>query len=191
MLLMFMSVTASAARGQTSYTMRDGLWFSATLGWGSMSSETFEGRESGLSAGLATGWTFDGRLLLGVAANGVRAGYDRTGTGCLFPLGCGKTRSSGTNALILLGPIVRIYPVATGGLFLQGGGGFGVVSVDDPDVFFGSLGEYGLGAVVGVGYDIRAGTGSVAVTPVVRSVWITASELSASFLQVGLGLTFF
>ena len=171
--------------------MRDGLWFSATLGWGSMSYETFEGRESGLSAGLATGWTFDGRLLLGVAANGVSAGYDRTGTGCLFPLGCGETRSSGRDALILLGPVVRIYPVATGGLFLQGGGGLGVVIVNEPDVVFDFGAEYGSGAVVGVGYDVRAGNGTVAVTPVVRSVWITASERSASFFQVGLGLTFF
>ena len=45
---------------------RDGFWFNAGLGYGSLGCENCEGREGGLSGGLSLGTTLSSKLLIGV-----------------------------------------------------------------------------------------------------------------------------
>ncbi len=166
----FGATIAAQAAGAQATQQREGFWFNIGLGYGSLGCQDCFAREGGLSGGLALGGTLNQRVQLGVATNG----WTRNEAGV--------TLSAGT-----LTALIRFYPSATGGFFLNGGIGMG--SVDLSVAGYGSASEYGAGAVLGLGYDFRVGR-MVSLTPFWNGIGISMSEGGdANFGQVGLGIT--
>ena len=93
----------------------------------------------------------------------------------------GATLTSGT-----LDARIRFYPSRTGGFFLTGGLGVGMihVSVDG----FGSDTQTGFGAVLGLGYDIRVGSG-LSLTPFWNGFAVRNNSSDVNVGQIGLSLT--
>lgn len=148
---------------------RDGFWFSAGLGYGTLGCQDCAGREGGLSGNLGLGGTLSQKVLLGVATHGWTKSEQ------------GVTLTAGT-----LTAAIRFYPSATGGFFLNGGLGVGLVELDVSG--FGNTSETGFGAVVGLGYDIRVGS-NVSLTPFLNGIGLTFSDGDANFGQTGLAIT--
>jgi hypothetical protein len=144
--------------------IRDGFWFSAGLGFGSIGCEDCLGREDGLSGGLALGTVVSDRVLLGVGT-----------TGFAKSIG-GEVLSVGT-----LDARIRFYPVRTSGFFLNGGIGLGSLS-------FAGESEFGVGAMLGLGWDIRVGK-NVSLTPFWNGFAMSNSNVDANVGQIGLGFT--
>ena len=144
--------------------IRSGLWFSAGIGFGSLGCENCLGREDGLSGGLALGTAVTDRLLFGVGT-----------TGFAKSIG-GELLSVGT-----LDARVRFYPVRTSGFFLNGGMGLGTLS-------FAGESEFGLGAMLGLGWDIRVGK-NVSLTPFWNGFAMSNSNVDANVGQLGIGFT--
>lgn len=144
---------------------RDGFWFNAGLGFGSLSCSDCDFALSGVSGGLSLGSTINDRLLFGVGTTGYYKPIARS------------TLSAGT-----LDARLRFYPVRTSGFFLTGGMGLGHISIDNET-------EYGVGVVLGLGWDIRVGS-NVSLTPFWNGVGVaTSSNSNASVGQLGLGIT--
>jgi hypothetical protein len=143
---------------------RQGFWFNAGLGFGSVGCQDCDGRESGLSGGLSLGGSITDRFLLGVGTSGFAKEID------------GETFSVGT-----FDARVRFYPSRTNGFFLTGGIGLGNVS-------YAGETERGLGVVLGLGYDIRVGR-NVSLTPFWSGFAMSNSNLDANVGQLGLGVT--
>lgn len=155
-------------RAQTPQT-REGFWFNAGLGYGSLGCQDCDSRTGALSGNLAIGGTVSPRFLLGVGTNGWTKSED------------GVTLTVGT-----LTALARFYPSATGGFFLEGGLGVGSVSANVSG--FGSSSESGAGVVLGLGYDVRIGK-NVSITPFWNGVAINTGDGDANFGQIGLGIT--
>ena len=177
MLLRFLSIVAlatiaatapSVANAQTTQT-RQGFWFNLGFGAGSLGCSDCDARENGFSGGLALGGTLNKQWLLGGFSNGWTKTVD------------GTTITAGT---LVLGS--RFYPSETGGFFLLFGLGVGRLDVDFGE--FGSVGETGSGALLGLGWDIRLGT-NVSATPFWNGVGIKVSGGDANFGQLGIGVT--
>ena len=149
--------------------LRSGFWFNGGLGFGSLGCRDCNGREGGLSGGLALGGTLGQKVLLGVGSNGWRKSD------------AGETLTAGT-----LTALIRFYPSATGGFFLLGGLGVGSIRLEVDGL--GSVTETGFGALLGLGYDIRVGS-SVSLTPFWNGFAVEGSDLNANVGQLGLGLT--
>ena len=149
--------------------LREGFWFNAGLGYGSLGCDGCGSRESGLSGGLQLGGTLSQRWLLG----GATTGWTKSEGGVTLTVG---------TVLAL----VRFYPSERGGFFLEGGLGLGTihVSVDG----FGSESETGGGALLGLGYDIRVGR-NVSLTPVWLGFAAQTSDSDANVGQLSLGVT--
>jgi hypothetical protein len=144
---------------------RQGFWFNAGLGFGSLGCDNCDGqRETGLSGGLSLGGTISDRFLIGVGTSGFSKSVD------------GDTFSVGT-----LDARVRFYPSRTNGFFLTGGIGLGTMS------FVGER-ETGLGLILGLGYDIRVGR-NVSVTPFWSGFAMRNSNVDANVGQLGVGVT--
>jgi hypothetical protein len=82
--------------------------------------------------------------------------------------------------------LVRFYPSARGGFFLEGGLGLGTIHVSLDG--FGSDSEAGGGALVGLGYDIRVGD-NVSLTPAWLGFAARTSNSDANVGQLSLGVT--
>src|SRR5690348_14324266 len=151
-------LAAGSLQGQE----RHGFWFNGGLGYGSLGCDNCGSREGGPSGGVSLGGTLSPRLLLGVGTTG----WTRSENGA--------TLTSGT-----LDARVRFYPSRTGGFFLTAGLGVGTihVSVDG----FGSETQTGFGAVLGLGYDIRVGSG-LSLTPFWNGF---AVRNNSSYVNVG------
>jgi outer membrane protein with beta-barrel domain len=148
---------------------RHGFWFNGGLGYGSLGCDNCGSREGGLSGGLSLGGTVSPKLLLGVGTTGWTRNEN------------GVTLTSGT-----LDARIRFYPSRTGGFFLTGGLGVGTihVSVDG----FGSDTQTGFGAVLGLGYDIRVGSG-LSLTPFWNGFAVRNNSSDVNVGQIGLSLT--
>jgi len=149
---------------------RRGFWFNGGLGYGSLGCQDCDGREGGLSGGLALGGTVSPKVLLGVGSNG-------------WSKSEGDVRlTAGT-----LTALIRLYPSSTGGFFLLGGLGAGSVRLDVSG--FGHETETGWGALAGLGIDIRIGN-NVSLTPFWNGFAIqTSDDTDANIGQIGLSLT--
>lgn len=149
---------------------RDGLWFSGGLGWGSAVCQYCLGRQSGFASGVSAGIAVSPRVLLGVGTSGWYKTVD------------GVALNGGT-----LDGRVRFYPSAGSGLFLTGGLGLGHVSAR----FHGSAAEtqYGIGALFGLGWDIRV-TRQVSLTPFYNGFAVRTPHVDGNVGQFGLGVTF-
>ncbi len=144
--------------------VREGFWFSAGLGYGSLGCQDCFGREDGLSGGLSFGSVVNDRLLFGVGTTG----FAKTVLGETFTVGTLDAR-------------IRFYPVRTSGFFLNGGLGLGTVS-------YGSESEFGVGAMLGLGWDIRVGR-NVSLTPFWNGFAMSNSNVDANVGQIGIGFT--
>lgn len=144
--------------------VREGFWFSAGLGYGSLGCQDCFGREDGLSGGLSFGSVVNDRLLFGVGTTG----FAKTVLGETFTVGTLDAR-------------IRFYPVRTSGFFLSGGLGLGTVS-------YGSESEFGVGAMLGLGWDIRVGR-NVSLTPFWNGFAMSNSNVDANVGQIGIGFT--
>lgn len=164
---MLILAVPSAADAQTPQT-RDGFWFNAGLGYGSLGCENCDGREGGLSGGLSLGTTLSSKLLIGVGTTAWTKEQD------------GGRLTAGT-----LTALARFYPSEAGGLFIVGGLGLGSIEVSVGGI---SARENGGAAVLGLGYDFRVGS-NMSITPFWNGAGISASDINANYGQIGLGLT--
>lgn len=148
---------------------RQGFWFNIGWAYGSLGCDNCDGRTGGRGGGLSLGKTLSPKVLLGVGTTNLRETKD------------GVILEAGTVDLRL-----RFYPSATGGFFLTGGLGVGVISGSLTSARRGR--EIGLGAVFGLGYDIRVGR-NVSLTPFCNGYAVRRSNANANVGHVGLGLT--
>ena len=148
---------------------RQGFWFSAGLGVGSLGCADCGDRVNSLSGNLSIGGTISPRFLLGAGTTGWTKSED------------GATLTAGT-----LDARVRFYPSTAGGFFLTGGLGVGTVSISVAG--FGSDSEIGAGALIGLGYDIRVSR-NVSVTPYFNGFGVNTSNVDANVSQIGIGIT--
>ena len=144
--------------------IREGFWFNAGLGYGTFGCQDCFGREDGPSGGLSFGAVISDRVLFGVGTTG----FAKTVLGETFTVGTLDAR-------------VRFYPVRTSGFFLNGGIGLGTVS-------YGRASEFGVGAMLGLGWDIRVGR-NVSLTPFWNGFAMSNSNVDANVGQIGLGFT--
>ena len=153
-------VSAGARHSQT----RKGFWFNVGLGAGSLGCDNCTGRANGLSGGLSLGGRINDKWLVGVGTTG-------------------WTKSAGGETLTMgtLDARFRFYPVRTSGFFLTGGVGAGSIS-------FAGESEFGAGAVVGVGWDIRIAR-NISLTPFYNGFAMRSSLADANVSQLGIGIT--
>jgi hypothetical protein len=144
--------------------IREGLWFNGGLGFGALSCSGCDFTLNGATGGLSLGRTINDRVLLGVGTTG----YYKS----LYP----STVSVGT-----LDARLRFYPVRASGFFVTGGMGLGHLSVDNET-------QFGVGAVLGLGWDIRVGS-NVSLTPFWNGIGVATSNSNASVGQLGFGIT--
>ncbi|MGE0552567.1 MAG: hypothetical protein AB7R55_03970 [Gemmatimonadales bacterium] len=165
--LLMTAVTAAEGQGARPQT-REGFWFSAGLGYGSLGCEDCD-REGGLSGYLRLGGTLSPKVLLGVETNG-------------------WTKSEGGATLTYgnLSGVVYFYPSPDGGFHLKGG--LGIARLDLDLGSFGSGGETGGGALLGLGYDARIGR-NVSITPYLNFLGGSFDGGNASLAQFGVGIT--
>ena len=134
------------------------------MGIGSAGCEDCSLRRNGLSGGLSLGGKISDKWLLGVGTSGWAKEVD------------GETVTIGT-----LDTRFRFYPARSSGFFLTGGLGIGSISDDDDS-------EFGVGAILGVGWDIRVGR-NVSLTPFYNGFAMRSSLDDANVGQLGLGVT--
>lgn len=163
------ALSPRAASAQGHPQIRQGFWFNAGAGYGSLGCQDCSGREGALSGGLAFGGTLSRKVLLGAGANG----WSKSENGARLSVGT-------------LTALIRFYPSATGGFFLTGGLGVGQVHASVSGL--GSATETGVGALVGLGYDIRFGQ-NVSLTPFWNGFAMSSSNSDANVGQLGLGIT--
>jgi len=144
---------------------REGVWFNAGFGLGTLSCIECDGWLNGLSGGLSVGRTMSDRLLLGVGTTGFYKSV----------LGIGLSAGSVADARL------RFYPVRTSGFFITGGMGLGSVSIANER-------EYGLSTVLGLGWDVRVRR-NLSLTPFWNGIGVVTSNANASVGQIGLGIT--
>ncbi|HEX6560137.1 MAG TPA: outer membrane beta-barrel protein [Longimicrobiales bacterium] len=162
------TVAAQNASAQGVRT-REGFWFNAGLGAGSLGCQDCGNRENGLSGGLAIGGTLSQKLALGVSSNAWT-----------------KSQNGSTLSVGALTAMVRFYPSSTGNFFLLGGLGLGTVRAEVSG--FGSDTETGGAAILGLGYDFRVAR-NFSLTPYWNGVGISTTNSDANFGQIGLGIT--
>jgi hypothetical protein len=143
---------------------REGFWFSAGLGYGSLGCQDCVGRLNGLSGGLSIGGTVSPHVQLGFGT-----------TGWTKSVG-GDRLSAGTFDFR-----VRYYPVTKSGFFVTGGVGLGSVSFEGDS-------EHGLGLVIGVGWDIRVAK-NTSLTVFYDGFAMSNANVNANVGQIGIGVT--
>jgi len=126
-------------------------------------------REGGFSGGLSAGTSISPRVLLGV------------GTSSWYKSKDGVAMSTGT-----FDARMRFYPLIRSGFFLTGGLGLGYASVSDSQ--FGRDTESGVGALFGLGWDIRVGR-NVSVTPFYNGFAMQNANVDLNVGQIGVGIT--
>jgi hypothetical protein len=163
--------SADAQRSRARNTnLRDGLWFSGGLGYGSLGCDNCGGeREGGLSADLSVGGTLSQRWLVGVGTSA-----------------WSKEDQGARVTVATLDARVRFYPSTTGGFFLTGGIGAGSMRGE-----FGGLSatETGVGTILGLGWDIRVAK-NASVTPYWNGFAMRKNEdVNANVGQAGIAIT--
>ena len=148
---------------------RDGLWANGGLGWGSAVCQYCLGRRGGFTGGLSAGTAVSPRVLVGVGTSGWYKTVD------------GVALSGGT-----LDGRIRFYPSAGSGFFLTGGLGVGHTS----GRFNGLAAEtqYGVGALYGLGWDIRVAR-NLSLTPFYNGFAVHTANVDGNVGQFGVGIT--
>lgn len=148
---------------------RKGFWFNGGLGYGSLGCQDCDGRTGAVTGQIALGGTISQKVLLGASTNAWT-----------------KSEDGATLSATAITAVVHFYPSATGGFYLTGGLGIGVVDLRISSV--GSASETGFGALLGLGYDIRLGT-NLSLTPFWNGFGINSSRVDANVGQIGLSIT--
>ncbi|MEO8575456.1 MAG: hypothetical protein ABI556_02090 [Gemmatimonadales bacterium] len=150
--------------------LRSGFWFNLSTGYGAISCKNCSSALGGYSGGLSLGATVSPRVRFGV---GTTSWY----------------RSEGGDALVAgtLDARIRFYPSTSGGFFLTGGAGAGTIGAALAD--YGAATEYGVGVMLGLGWDVRLGN-AVSLTPFWNGFAVQTENADANVGQLGLGLTF-
>ena len=167
-LALLLSLGASPLAAQHAQT-RDGFWFGAGLGVGSLGCDGCGGdRTNGASGYLKLGGTLNPHVLLGVETNG------------WYKSESGVSLSQGS-----LTGAAYWYPSLSSGFFAKGGVGYARLHADTG---FGSGSSSGFGILAGLGYDLRVGS-NTSITPVAN--WFRGSFEggSSDVFQLGLGVT--
>jgi hypothetical protein len=161
---------AGSALGQRQMTpSHHGFWFSAGLGYGSLGCQDCGSRTGSGSGYIALGGSLSDKVLLGVSSNGWL-----------------KSENGTTLTVNAYTAAIRFYPSVTNGFFLLGGLGLGTVSASITGTGSGS--ETGVGALLGLGYDLRLGS-KVSLTPYWNGYAMNSSNLDANVGQIGVGIT--
>ena len=167
-LALYPPAAAVAQRPQT----RQGFWISGGPAFGSLDlacSGCETERESGLTLLLAMGGTAGAGLLLGAEFEG-----------------WGKEIEGVDLTVGHLSGVVYWYPRPASGLFVKGGVGLAVYSVDAGPL--GDEEESGLGLHGGLGYDLRVGR-NLSLTPSAGVFWGNFDGGDANVLHIGLAVT--
>jgi hypothetical protein len=160
-LLLVSAPVAAQGKPQT----REGVWFSAGLGVGTIGCSDCDGeRETGLSGGLSVGGTITPRFLLGVATTGFSKSLD------------GETLTTGT-----LEGRIRFYPWADKGFHINAGAGLATLS-------YAGESDKGFGITLGIGHDFRVGK-NVSLTPFWNGTGMSFDGIGWNFGQLGLAVT--
>ncbi len=146
-----------------------GLWFSGGFGWGSLGCQDCGSRTGGLSGGLTLGGTISPKFLLGIGTTG----WTKSENGATLTVGTLDAR-------------LRFYPSLTSGFFLTGGLGIGEMRASVSG--FGSASETGVGAVLGLGWDIPI-SGSASLTPFWNGFAVNTANGDANVGQLGMSIT--
>jgi hypothetical protein len=166
----FVVLTAASLTlpGPAAAQVRRGFWLNAGLGYGSQGCRDCI-RDDGVAGDFALGGTLSPHVQLGVGSAGWVRNY-----------------SSSTATLATLDARVRFYPWPTGNFYLTGGVGLGALRIDH-DVA-GSNTKTGVGATLGLGYDLRVGS-SVSLSPYITGFGVRVSGTTFNVGQVGLSVT--
>lgn len=148
---------------------RDGVWLSGGLGWGSAVCQYCLGRQGGFTGGLSAGVAVSPRLLVGVGTSGWYKSVD------------GVALSGGT-----IDGRIRFYPSRALGLFLTGGLGLGHISATFNNVATET--QYGVGALYGLGWDIRVAR-NLSLTPFYNGFAVQTANVDGNVGQFGIGIT--
>lgn len=163
--VLFASTLLSA---QSKPQVREGFWITAGIGGGTFGCDDCDDREGGGTAQLALGGTLSPRLQLGASINAWSKEVDDV-----------TFTQSGVMAL------VKFYPSATGGFFVQGGLGIGRLEASSGNI---TVSEDGTSAILGLGYDWRVGR-NFSITPFANAVAGSFDGNGANFNQLGISLT--
>jgi hypothetical protein len=168
LLAAVLATSASAQQAQT----RQGFWIGGGMGYGSMGlhceSCSDVGREGGMSGYLKLGGTLRQNILLGVETNGWR-----------------KSEGGATVTMGNMSGAAYWYPMATNGLFIKGGVGYSILSLDDG---IAKTDDSGFGVIGGLGYDVRVSR-NLSITPVANWFRGGFEGGSADVLQFGVGIS--
>jgi len=145
---------------------RKGFFIGFGFGYGGLSFEGADGTEGGVSGMLRIGGALSQKLLIGVESNG------------WYKSEQGATLTFGT-----LTGAVQFYPAANGGFFRSGGAGLATLTLTGLDA------EYGLGVLLGLGYDARVGR-NFSITPFLNGFASSIDGTTVSVGQLGVGVTF-
>lgn len=157
---------------QRNQRIRQGFFFGAGLGYGSLQLPDEEQSRDRLSGYLKLGGSINSRLLVG-------------GESIIF-----VDRSPGaTRAFVTLTPTLWIYPLGETPLYLKVGAGFAVLE-QDRGFFGGTNNDGGLGLTAGVGWDVHFGEG-FGLTPFANWARGSFEPGDATLWQVGVGITGF
>lgn len=167
--LLAFAASASAQEVVEQLRLRQGFWAGLGLGHGSLGCEGCDSREGALSGNLRLGGTLSQKLLLGFESN---TWY--------------KSEDGGSLEMSNGSAIAVFYPSETGGFHLKGG--LGVSRLRAAIEGLGSDSEWGVGAVLGVGYDFRVAR-NISLTPYLNGVGGNFDGGTANFWQIGLGFS--
>jgi hypothetical protein len=148
--------------------VRQGFWFNAGMGYGSLGCEDCLGRAGGLTGGLSLGGVLSRTVLFGVGTTG----WTKSESGARLTVGTLDAR-------------FRFYPRATGGFFLTTGLGLGSIRASGGGS---SRSETGLGVMLGLGMDIRVAD-NLSLTPFWNGFAVRSSSADANVGQLGVSLT--
>jgi hypothetical protein len=150
--------------------IRSGFWFNLGSGYGAITCETCSSTLNGYSGGLSLGGTLSPRVQLGIGTTG----WYRSENGASLTTGTVDAR-------------IRFFPSATSGFFLTGGIGAG--SIGASLAGYGSGTEFGMGSVLGMGWDLDIAPG-VSLSPFWNAFNVKTADTNTTVGQIGLGFTF-
>ncbi len=164
------SASPAPARAQAEdAAWRHGFWFAGGAGYGSLGSSDDWSipRESGGSASISMGGTLSQHVQLG---GGVDV-WAKSQNGVKMSVGT-------------VTALARLYPWARGGLYVVAGLGGSTEIVSAPGL---SGSTTGVGAALGLGYDIRVGR-SVSLSPYYMGAGVSNNVENVNFAELGLGV---
>ena len=164
---------AVPARAQDGPQSRAGFWFGLGLGYGSLCGDECDMRSGAGSGHFKLGATVSRRVLVGFESN-------------VWV----KDEGGATLSQINGSGVMYFYPYRNAGFHLKAGVGFARATVAFITTAGGTISstETGVGALLGVGYDVRVAR-NVSVVPFFNYLRGKYNSGSTNFFQMGLGVT--